>query len=181
VDADFRRPRIHRLFGMPTVASGLTAVLVGEMPLAEAIKETAVPGLHLLPCGTRPSNPAELLTSPDFDRVLGELRDQYDYVLVDTPPLLAVTDPCIVAGRVDGVLLAIRVSKNGRPAAERAKDLLSNLGANILGIIVNGVGREAGSGYGYSYYQYDEYSYQYRSSEDEADKPVESVKLPAKG
>ena len=84
------------------------------------MQETAVPGLFVLPCGPLPPNPAELLTSPRFKEVLDELRGQYDFVLVDTPPLLAVTDPCVVAPRVDGVVLTMRMSKKSRPKAERA-------------------------------------------------------------
>lgn len=168
VDADLRRPRIHSLFGLPSGSSGLTAVLAGETPLVKAIKPTLIPGLDLLPCGTRPSNPAELLTSAEFEQVLSELRRDYDFILVDTPPLLAVTDPCVVAGHVDGVLLTIRVSKNGRPSAERAKELIGNIGVNLLGVVVNGIGRDGnGSGYGYRYYAYDHYGHNYRSDEDE--------------
>ena len=81
---------------------GLTTVLLGEVDLPSAIHETGVPNLSVLPCGKRPSNPAELLTSPQFKETLTQLRGHYDFVLVDTPPLLAVTDPCVVAGQVDG-------------------------------------------------------------------------------
>src|SRR5262249_14369578 len=151
--------------GLLPTAAGLTSVLTGEVPLDDAVVETAVPNLSVVPCGTRPPNPAELLTSPQFDAVLRDLRERFDYVLVDTPPLLAVTGPCVVASGVDGVLLTIRVSKNGRPAAERAKELLTSHDANVLGVVVNGIGGEGG-GYGYRYYNYDDYRYEYRSGDD---------------
>lgn len=167
VDADCRRPRIHKVFGLLPSAAGLTGVLLGELTLEDAVMETKVPNLFVLPCGTRPSNPAELLTLPQFDQVLSDLRANFDYVLVDTPPVLAVTDPCVVATRVDGIVLAIRITRNGRPGAERAKELLSNLGANVLGVVVNGIGRE---GQLYRHYAYDEYRYEYRSSEEEETK-----------
>src|SRR5262249_60628530 len=81
----------------------------------------------------------------------------------DTPPLLVVTDPCVVAPRVDGVILAIRVTKNGRPFAERAKEILASLGANVLGVVVNGLGSQTGGRYGYGYDPYS-YGYQYGST-----------------
>src|SRR5262249_44605082 len=128
-----------------------------------------VPNLSVLPCGRRPPNPAELLTSPRFEDVLDDARGSYDYVLVDSPPLLAVSDPCTVAPRVDGLLLTIRVTKNGRPAAERARDLWAGVKANCRGVVVNGVGRQgAMTGYGYDHYKYaDQYSSEYTSAEPE--------------
>jgi capsular exopolysaccharide synthesis family protein len=175
VDADCRRPRLHRLFGVRGEL-GLTSAIIGECGPQEAVQPTDVPHLSLLPCGPRPTNPAELLTSPKFEELLNELRGQYDFVLVDSPPLLAVTDPCVVAARADGVLLTIRVSKNGRPAAERAKEMLVGMGAKVLGVVVNGIGKEAGAyGYSYRHYRYDHYGYQYKSS-DEADPVVSAEK-----
>jgi capsular exopolysaccharide synthesis family protein len=176
VDADCRRPRLHRLFGL-RAELGLTSVIVGECGPQEAVLPTAVPHLAVLPCGPRPTNPAELLTSPKFEELLNELRGQYDFVLVDSPPLLAVTDPCVVAARADGVLLTIRVSKNGRPAAERAKEMLAGLGANVLGVVVNGIGKEAGAyGYSYRHYRYDQYGYEYEGRDEEADPVVKAEK-----
>jgi capsular exopolysaccharide synthesis family protein len=176
VDADCRRPRLHRLFGLRGEL-GLTSVIVGECGPQEAVRPTEVPHLSVLPCGPRPTNPAELLTSPKFEELLNELRGQYDFVLVDSPPLLAVTDPCVVAARADGVLLTIRVSKNGRPAAERAKELLTGMGANVLGVVVNGIGKEAVAyGYGYRHYRYDQYGYEYRGRDEEADPVVKAEK-----
>jgi capsular exopolysaccharide synthesis family protein len=156
VDGDMRRPRVHTLFGVsPEV--GLSSVVVGEAPLARALVDSGIDRLVLLPCGPRPENPAELLTQPPFERVLAELREQFDFVIVDTPPLLAVTDPAVVVSRADGVLLVVRLSKNGRPAAERAREVLYALQANCLGIVVNGVGKGAGA-YGYEHYSND-YAY----------------------
>jgi capsular exopolysaccharide synthesis family protein len=146
LDADFRRPRQHKIFGLPAKL-GVVSVMESGAELDDAIQPTAVPNLSVLPCGPRPANPAELLTSLRFEEVLGALRERYDVVLIDTPPLLAVSDPSVVAPRCDGVLLTIRVSKNGRPAAERAKEILTTLGANILGVVVNGVRPRGGDGY----------------------------------
>jgi capsular exopolysaccharide synthesis family protein len=166
VDADFRRPRQHKVFGLAG-RLGVASVMAGEAELEAAIQPTAVPNLFVLPCGSRPANPAELLTSPRFAELIDALRGRYDFVIVDTPPLLAVSDPSVVAPRVDGVLLTIRVSKNGRPHAERAKEILSGLGATVLGVVVNGVGRwrdgyeEAQYTYGYGTGYHYGYAYSY--------------------
>src|SRR5213079_3431948 len=108
------------------------------------------------------------LTSPRFKELLDIIRAQYDYVIVDTPPLLVVTDPCVVAPRVDGVIMAIRVTKNGRPFAERAKEILGSLGANVIGVVVNGLGSQGGGKYGYGYtYRYS-YTYADEYTDDKA-------------
>ncbi|MFO0814636.1 MAG: polysaccharide biosynthesis tyrosine autokinase [Gemmatales bacterium] len=170
IDGDFRRPRLHKVFAVPS-EKGFASVIMGQSDLRDAIQPTVIPGLSILPCGPIPPNPAELLTSPRFKELMDELREQYDYVLIDTPPLLVVTDPCVVAPRVDGVLMTMRVTKNGRPIAERARDILVSLGAKPLGIVVNGVsmqgpsgyGYGGGYGYGYGYGQYDyAQAYQYK-------------------
>jgi polysaccharide biosynthesis transport protein len=166
IDADCRRPRVHKILNVSN-ETGLASVIAGQSDLATAIRPTAIPNLAVLPCGPRPANPAELLTSPRFKELLDIIRAQYDYVLLDTPPLLVVTDPCVVAPRVDGVLLAIRVTKNGRPFAERAKEILTSLGAHVLGVVVNGLGGNAGGRYGYGYDSYNYgygYGYTYRYS-----------------
>jgi capsular exopolysaccharide synthesis family protein len=180
VDADLRRPRVHRVFGL-TARVGLAQVIAGSAELADTLRPTTVPGLSVVPCGARPTQPAELLTLPRFADVLEELRESYDYVLVDTPPLLAVSDPCAVAPRVDGVLLTIRVAKNGRPAAERARDLLAALRVHVFGVVVNGVGKQgAMSGYGYEHYKYaDDYAAEYTSTGGEAEAGAAGDEAPA--
>jgi capsular exopolysaccharide synthesis family protein len=160
VDADFRRPRIHKLFGV-SGERGLATVISGDGEVADVIQETSVPGLSVLPCGPHPHNPAELLTQPRLKELLDYLRDQYDFVLLDTPPLLAVTDPCVVVPLADGALLTIRIGKNARPHAKRAKEILTTLGANVLGVVVNEADRHASSVYAYSGYRYG-YGYSYR-------------------
>jgi capsular exopolysaccharide synthesis family protein len=171
LDADFRRPTIHRLFGVSNRV-GLTSVITGEVELGDAIQEAGMPGLAILPCGTRPKNPAELLMSPRFHEVLQALRDQYDYVLIDTPPLLAVTDPSVVAPRVDGVLLVLRMNKHGRTFAERATEVLATLGVTVFGVVVNGIGgRGKNSYYNNYYYSYGNsyhYAHRYYRYEDQA-------------
>lgn len=172
LDADFRKPRVHKLFALPATENGLASVVAGETTLLSALCPSSIPNLDILPCGSRPANPAELLTSPVFHFVLVDLKAQYDFVIVDTPPILAVSDPMAVASRVDGVILVIRMTNRARPVAERAREQLAAIGANILGVIVNGSGPagrggEAGYQYGYGYgYQY-QYEYEYADHYDD--------------
>ncbi len=136
LDADMRTPSIHKLFGLSS-REGLSSVIVRNLDPKKVIHELSMPGLSVLPCGPIPSNPAELLTSPRFKELLSNLRKQFDFVIIDSPPLLSVTDPSIVAHLVDGVFLSLRFTKNGRPDAERAKAILLNLKANIIGVVIN--------------------------------------------
>src|SRR5690606_30198153 len=99
-DADLRRPTVHSIFGVDG-GPGLVGAITGDAEPADAIVESGVANLSLLPCGPRPHNPAELLADPGFEQLLEWARDQYDFVIVDTPPLLAVSDPGNVASRVD--------------------------------------------------------------------------------
>ncbi len=161
IDADFRRPRIHKMLGIENEI-GMSSVIKGDAELLDAIQSTEVENLWSLPCGPRPDNPSELLTSHRLDELLAVLREKYDFVLLDTPPMLAVTDPGTVAPRVDGVLLTIRISKRTRKEALRATALLRSLGANMLGVVVNGVGGQQGYGYGqYGSSRYYKYQYGY--------------------
>jgi capsular exopolysaccharide synthesis family protein len=182
IDADLRKPRIHKEFNV-SKRYGLSSVIAGDVELAKAIQQSAVVGLSILPCGPKPPNPAELLTSPRFEEIVDTLREQYDFVIIDTPPLLAVTDPAIVVPRVDGVLLVVRITKNGRPDAERARDILKTLDASVIGVVVNGQQIKSGyGGYGYDSYGYNAEDYSYGDYEkdgyyehDEEDEPAEAV------
>jgi len=138
IDANLRGPRLHTLFRL-SAHVGLTSVIGLEVEPSEAIQQSAVPGLWVLPSGPRPPNPIELFTSPDFTDLLEALRDRYDFVLIDTPAVLDVTDARAVAPLTDEVLLTIRVSRDGRPQAERAKHILASLGVKVTGVIANGL------------------------------------------
>jgi succinoglycan biosynthesis transport protein ExoP len=181
IDADFRRPTAHKLF--PTIGreTGLASVIAGDVPLEDAVQSTPVPNLWIMPCGPRPANPAELLTSQRFEELLADLRAKYDIVLVDTPPVLMVSDPCAVAPRVDGVLLVIRQAKNNRPGAERAVEVLASLGATVLGIMVNdkSINSREGYGYGGGYgYKY-QYGYGYQPAYAETEDGAARKEFPA--
>ncbi len=150
IDADFRRPRCHAVFGVENKV-GMSAVIEGTVEIQDAIQATEIEHLSLLTCGKRPENPSELLTSRRFEELLDVLRAQYELVIVDTPPVLAVTDPLNVAPRVDGVLLVLRLTKNARHSGHRTLESLAEVGANVLGVVVNGVGASTKyGGYGNS-------------------------------
>ena len=167
VDADMRRPRQHSTFGISSKV-GFATVLSGQSEWREVMFECEeIEGLTLMPCGAKPYNPAELSSSPQVKVLVEEMREEFDFVIIDTPPLLAVTDPCPIAARVDGVVLCIRIKKNVRISAERATEMLANLGAKCLGLVVNGVGAQSGYGSQYTYgayragYSYNGYGYGY--------------------
>lgn len=154
VDADMRRPRQHGTFGIEA-SEGFATVLSGRSAWRDCMYECEeIEGLTLMPCGSKPQNPAELCSSPQVKTLIEELREEFDFVIIDTPPLLAVTDACPIAARVDGVILTLRIKKNVRVSAERACDMLRNLGANCLGLVVNGVGAQSGYGSQYTYGAY---------------------------
>ncbi len=157
IDADFRRPRVEKLFRIGDTV-GLSSVIADRTELVDAVQETPVENLWVLPCGPRPANPSELLTLPRFEELLEVAKQKYDYVILDTPPLLAVTDPSVVAPRVDGVILVLRLTKSARHDATRAVDMLQSLGAKPIGVVVNGVGRKTRYGYGTNY-KYTGYGY----------------------
>jgi capsular exopolysaccharide synthesis family protein len=162
VDADFRRPRLESLFGLQGTV-GLRSVLLGEAEIPDAVQQTSVQNLWVMTAGGTPSNPADLLTSLRFKEFLDSQRDQYDFVIIDTPPILAVTDACAVAPRADAVLLVIRLGKDAREGAMHAVETLGELGSQILGIVVNGIGNGAayGAKYGHYNYRYNHYRYHY--------------------
>ncbi len=162
IDADLRRPRVAKIFGIESDV-GVAAVVAGKAELEDAIQPGPVANLSILPGGKRPTNPAEILSSERFHNMIDMLRDKYDVIVIDTPPLLAVSDPGAVAGIVDGVVMTMRLRRNVKPLAARAKSILESVGANLLGVVINGVSSEAGYGYNYDYNDY-RYAYKYGSN-----------------
>lgn len=147
IDADLRRPMVHRLFGLREEI-GLSEVLQGELELLNAIQPTKIENLSVLTAGALPGKPAELLSSAKLHYVFGEATREYDFVLVDSPPILAVSDPSITARSVDAMMLVVRMQKNNRPSIKRTLELLGSHGVNLMGVIANGVEATGGE---YSY------------------------------
>lgn len=151
VDADLRRPTAHKLFGLDNW-NGLTTALVGQSPVEHSLRETAVEGLLVLPSGPIPPNPAELLGSQRMVRLLADLQDRFDLVLVDTPPVLAVTDACVLAPKVGGALVVARSGAVDRQQVVRAKESLEAVKAQVLGVVLDGLRTESNGGHYYYYY-----------------------------
>lgn len=149
VNADLRRPTLHRFFGA-SQSVGLTSVLVGRVDLEEALQPSGIPGLRVLAAGPTPPNPAELLGSERMREIVKELRSMADIVLFDTPPIIAVTDPGLIAAEVDGCLLVVNSGQTPREVALASKEQLEKVGARIVGAVVNRV--DQGAGYYYYYY-----------------------------
>ena len=135
VDADLRRPGVHRLFDLP-LTPGLSNLLLEEEPDLAPVA-TAVPGLFVLPAGDPPPNPGEFVASARLTRLLGRARANFDYVLIDTPPVSLVADAAVLAPATDGVLLVVSAGRTKRDLARRAKEQLDNVGAHLLGVVLN--------------------------------------------
>jgi polysaccharide biosynthesis transport protein len=151
VDADLRRPTIHQHFGIPKTP-GLSDLIVGKCQASEAIQATRFKGLQVLPCGYVPPNPAELLGSAAMKQVVEALRTHYDWVLIDTPPILAMADTPVLCPLVEGVILVVGAEVSGRPALQRAIDQVTSVGGKILGVVLNKVDLERNSYYYGQYY-----------------------------
>ena len=160
IDCDLRRARIHKIFDESNLP-GLTSVLVGGEAIANAIKSTRVPGLNILPSGPLPPNPAELLGSRQMTALLDQLSENYDLLILDTPPLLAASDAAIVSRVVDGALVVVRAGRTERSALQTAVQQLATVGARVLGTVLNDPDAEVpkyARYYGYYYNNYYEYS-----------------------
>lgn len=155
VDCDLRRSRIHEFFGLPNEV-GFTSVLLGDVPLSAALQDVdGVPGLRLLASGPRPPNPSELLSGQRTLEVLDALRAQSDTVILDSPPVLPVSDAVGLSGRVDATLLVVRANATTRKSLARALSLLRQVEAPLIGAVLNDTkgdaGYEGAYGYGYRY------------------------------
>ncbi|WP_366937085.1 CpsD/CapB family tyrosine-protein kinase [uncultured Clostridium sp.] len=147
LDCDLRKPTIHKKFKISNEI-GLTELLVGKKELRDVVQYRNN-HLHIITSGKIPPNPAEMLASKSMERLLEQLSNEYDYILMDTPPLNAVTDAQILATKVDGALIVIRSNKTKKDSILTAKNLLQKVNANILGIVFNDVANLANKYYYY--------------------------------
>jgi capsular exopolysaccharide synthesis family protein len=150
VDCDLRRPRVHTLFGA-SLQRGLTTALLETKELDAAIIDTPVANLSVLPAGPTPPNPADIMHSEAFARLIEELKTRFDRLVIDSPPVCLVTDAVVAAKRVDATLLVVRAGQTRKDAARRAVRSLRDVGVNVPGFVLNGLMPDAKS-YQYSYY-----------------------------
>ncbi|HXV85529.1 MAG TPA: polysaccharide biosynthesis tyrosine autokinase [Gemmatimonadales bacterium] len=153
VDADLRRPQVHRAFSL-VQEPGLTDILVNRTSAREAIRPEVQPKLDVLPAGPTPPNPSELLGSNPMQALIGELRRTYDYIVLDTPPTLPVTDAAVVASSADGAIMVLRSGVTEEIPAQRAVEQLKRVHARVAGVVLNGVNQRRDQYY--TYYAYKE-------------------------
>jgi polysaccharide biosynthesis transport protein len=165
IDADLRKPGIGRLLNMTDGKyAGLSSYLAGVSSLdLVAVPHPAIPNLVAIPTGPLPPNPADLLSSHKLADALRELRSQYKFIVIDSPPVMAATDAVILSVQADGVLLVVRSGETPKEAFTRARDLLTSVKCNLLGVVLNAVDSSAPDYY-YSY-RYYPYSYGYGPQE----------------
>ena len=160
VDCDLRRPRVHTLFGMPK-EEGVVDVLSGARKLDTCFKQTPIENLRLLTSGGVVSNPTDLINSSRLRDLFSEIKFYFDTVIVDSPPVIPVTDSLVLSTEMDGALMVVKAGETHKEVARRAVDLMRNAGFNILGVIINNQ-----KGVLPYYYDHKYYGYQYYSSED---------------
>lgn len=151
IDADMRKPTLHQIFRL-TNRWGLSNVMIDQVELDDAIQPTHIENLSCLTSGPIPPNPAEMLASNKMVHMLDALSENYDHIIIDSPPVIAVTDAQIISSRCDGVILVIEYGKVKREAALKAKQLLDHAHANILGVVINNRKYTKDQQYYYNYY-----------------------------
>ena len=160
VDCDMRKSTVSRYMRIPRGHAGLTNVSRDVSTLSTALVRMKETGITILPVGTIPPNPAELLATPLTEKIFGALQNAFDYVIVDTPPVSVVTDAAVLCRVADGVLLVVRPGVTTIQGAQLSKKNLEAVNAHILGVVMNGYnakksGRKDGYSYAYSYSYYD--------------------------
>ncbi len=155
IDADLRKPTQHKNFKLLGV-KGIADVLVSGYPIDQAIHRTQVEGLDLLPCGTIPTNPSEIINSHAFHSLLMQMEGRYDQIIVDSPPVLPVADARILAALCDISIVVLRAEKSTRRGSRHCCELLANVRANVIGFVMNDVSRSRSNEYAYysGYYSY---------------------------
>jgi len=157
VDADMRRPRLHRIFDAPS-QHGLSSLILGEGSLSDFVRPSGIENLFLLPCGPIPPNPAELLHTASFVKVLAEMGSSFDRVIIDSPPVGVVADAVVISTHVDGTLMVLKAGKTDRLLAGQAVKQLRDVNSFLFGAVLNDLDlTDQKYGHYSYYYQYGHY------------------------
>jgi capsular exopolysaccharide synthesis family protein len=157
IDTDMRKPRIHKIFNKEENGLGVSNFLSGHAELKSIVKKTEIPNLYYIPAGPIPPNPSELISSNLFRVMIESLGKRFDHIVLDSPPVLGFTDSVILSTWVDGIILVVLSGKTPRETLQRAKEVLHQVNAKILGVVINRVNiHRSGNGY-YYYYRYNHY------------------------
>jgi capsular exopolysaccharide synthesis family protein len=136
IECDLRSPGISQLFSCQA-APGISEVLRGQARIEDAVKSSEVDNLDILSAGEKPSNPAELLASKGFKELIKKVEAQYDFVILDCPPVLAVSDPCIVSEVAGAMVVIVKLTPNSRVELRRTVEMLNDVNATMVGLVVN--------------------------------------------
>ena len=170
IDADMRRPRVHKSINIKGSGKGLSNYLTGNATLDEIVHETSIETFSVVPAGPIPPNPVELLNSPRLKEFLDKMSEKYDRIIIDTPPVIAVTDAAILARMADGVVFVVHGGLAHRDIVKRGIKGLMKVGGHVFGVILNNVNIYRASYYDYYYYNYYRYAYGYGYREKKTDK-----------
>ncbi|WP_027308873.1 CpsD/CapB family tyrosine-protein kinase [Caloramator sp. ALD01] len=154
IDADLRKPTVHKKFKLSN-QTGLTNILIEDKNPFEVIQKYS-DNLYILTSGILPPNPAEVVASNKLKNFINEMKNHFDYILLDSPPVIAVTDAQILSSFLDGVILVVSSGEAEKELVKKAKDLLDKVNANIIGVVLNKLELKSRKGYGYYYYYYGE-------------------------
>jgi len=153
IDCDLRKPTVHKQFNISNI-NGLTDALIGSKPFLQCIQKSELNNLDILPAGTIPPNPSEILSSNNMKELVKKLKEYYDYVFIDSPPIGSVTDAAIISSYSDGVILVCGSNEVDKEIALVSKERLDNVNAKLLGVVLNKFDVDSSKYYGYYYYSY---------------------------
>lgn len=149
VDADLRKPTVAKTFSLPNNIGLSNALSERGVGINQVVLNSGIPNLAILPSGPKPPNPSEMLGSTRMTDLIAEMKEHFDLIIFDMPPVVAVTDAQVIASKVDGTILVVREGISNKVSAEKAKNLLEIVGANVLGAVYNGATRAEDQGYYY--------------------------------
>jgi len=153
IDCDIRRPAIHNLFQLER-RHGLVDIMLDGVPSKNVIKKTAIDQLDIITAGKVTPHPSELFNTRTIDGLIQELKFYYDHLIIDSPPVIPVSDPMLLAQAIDGVLLVVKAGETASQVARRAVDIMTNNRANVLGVVLNNARNSLPYYYDYSHYHY---------------------------